>query len=127
MFTNEVNKFGQIFLIYKRRNTRIWGNFHPFDFTPKSHLRRIILCQGYSTFFPNLFQNHSVYTKSDYTFLGMKVSQKVFCFVGNLWGGKIRQSRCGREINGALMPTPFLLLTPQSTPSTLVLSCQNPF
>jgi hypothetical protein len=27
------------------------GNFHPFEFTPKSHLRRIILCQGYSTFF----------------------------------------------------------------------------
>jgi hypothetical protein len=32
-------------------NTRILCNFHPLDFTSKSHLRRIILCQGYSTFF----------------------------------------------------------------------------
>jgi hypothetical protein len=27
------------------------GNFHPFDFTSKSHLRRINLCEGYFTFF----------------------------------------------------------------------------
>jgi hypothetical protein len=40
MIVNEVNKFGQIFPIHRRRdeNARIWGNFHPFDFTPKSHL-----------------------------------------------------------------------------------------
>jgi hypothetical protein len=37
MVTNEVNKFGQIF------PSKIQG----YDFTPKSHLRRIILCQGY--------------------------------------------------------------------------------
>jgi hypothetical protein len=56
MIVNEVNKFGQIFPIHRRRdeNARIWGNFHPFDFTPKSHLRRIILCQGYFTFFSKL-------------------------------------------------------------------------
>jgi hypothetical protein len=56
MIVNEVNKFGQIFPIHRRRdeNARIWGNFHPFDFTPKSHLRRIILCQGYFTLFSKL-------------------------------------------------------------------------
>jgi hypothetical protein len=49
MVADKVNKFGQIFPIHER--WRIWGNFHPFYFTPKSHLRRIISCQGYSTFF----------------------------------------------------------------------------
>jgi hypothetical protein len=51
-----VNKFGQIFPILGVENTMIWGNFHPFDFTSKSHLRRIILCQGYSTFFQTYFR-----------------------------------------------------------------------
>jgi hypothetical protein len=50
MVANEVNKFGQIFPIRSRRKY----NFHPFDLTSKSHLRRIILCQGYSTFFSKL-------------------------------------------------------------------------
>jgi hypothetical protein len=59
MVANELNKFGQIFPIYRRRKYND-GNFHSFDFTPKSHLRKIILCQGYTTFFPNLFQNHPV-------------------------------------------------------------------
>jgi hypothetical protein len=59
---NEVNKFGQIFPTFRGvGNTRIWDYFHPFDFTPKSHLLRIILCQGTPYFFPNLFQNHFVY------------------------------------------------------------------
>jgi hypothetical protein len=55
-----INKFGQIFPIHRRCKYKDIGNFHPFDFTSKSHLHRIILCEGYSTFFPNLFQNHPV-------------------------------------------------------------------
>jgi hypothetical protein len=60
MVANEVNKFGQISLSIGVENKRIWGNFLPFDFTSKSHLPRINLCQGYSTFFSKLFQNHPV-------------------------------------------------------------------
>jgi hypothetical protein len=51
MVTNEVNKFGQIFSIHMRGKYKGIGNFHPFFFTSKSHLRKIKLYQGYSTFF----------------------------------------------------------------------------
>jgi hypothetical protein len=47
MVANEVNKFGQIFPVHRRRKYKI-------DFTSKSHLRRIILGQEYSTFFSKL-------------------------------------------------------------------------
>jgi hypothetical protein len=59
MVANEVNKFGQIFLIHSVENTKIWGNFHPFDFTPKSHLSTIVSCQGYYTFFPKRISESS--------------------------------------------------------------------
>jgi hypothetical protein len=59
MVANEIQFKFSLFIVVK--NNRIWGNFHPFDFTPKSHLRRII---SYSNdtldFFQNLFQNHPV-------------------------------------------------------------------
>jgi hypothetical protein len=38
-------------------NTRIWGNFLPFDFTPKNNF-----VTDDPHFFPNIFQNHLVYT-----------------------------------------------------------------
>jgi hypothetical protein len=46
LIANEVNKFGEIFPIHRRRKYK-----DHFDFTSKSHLGRMILCQGYSTFF----------------------------------------------------------------------------
>jgi hypothetical protein len=51
MLANQVNKFGQIFPIHRRWKYKDKGNFQPFDFTSKSHLRKIILCHGNSTFF----------------------------------------------------------------------------
>jgi hypothetical protein len=55
MVANEVNKFGQIFPIHRRGKHKDIGNFHPFDFTRKSHLCRIVLCQRYFTFFFQIY------------------------------------------------------------------------
>jgi hypothetical protein len=63
MVANEVNKFRQIFPIHIGvENTRIQGDFHPFDFASKSHLRRTNLCEVYSTFFLQTYFRITLYT-----------------------------------------------------------------
>jgi hypothetical protein len=65
MIANEVNIFGQIFPIHRRGKYKDLGTFHPFDFTPKSHLgmQDCFVSKILHIFFPNLFQNHPVFQK----------------------------------------------------------------
>jgi hypothetical protein len=57
MLANEMNKFGQIFPIHRHRKYK--------DIGSKSHLRRIIVCQGYSTCFSKLISESLCIEKYD--------------------------------------------------------------
>jgi hypothetical protein len=54
--TNFLQNLASCHTAFKYKNI---GNFHPFDFTSKRHLRRINLCEGYSTFFSKFISEWS--------------------------------------------------------------------